>query len=54
VQATFDVRRAEMMAQRYRDFKYWQSAAEDKAARTELERQRRALDNEANDTLSEI
>src|SRR5881296_1602048 len=54
LQNTFAARRAEIMAARYRDFKYWQTGPEEAAARQELERQRRALDTEVGSALSEL
>jgi hypothetical protein len=50
----FAAKRNEMMAERYRDFKYWKTDAEEAAARAELERQRRELDAQVSDVLREL
>lgn len=52
--AAFAVRRAEAIAARYHDFKFWQTSSTEEAARAELTRQRRAVDADMGDVLREL
>jgi hypothetical protein len=54
VTSTFAARRAEALAARYQDFKYWETGPADAAARSELDRQRRAVDSDMGAVLREL
>ena len=45
----FAAKRAEVMADRYHDFKFWRTDTEEASARTALETKRRAVDDELSD-----
>jgi hypothetical protein len=50
----YAAKRAEVMAGRYRDFKFWKSDAEEIAARGQVEQQQRAVDQEMGGVLREL
>ena len=47
-------RRKEALLERYRTFKYWRADAQDQAARAELERKRRLIDQDMNWAMREL
>lgn len=54
VRQAFASKRAEVMAERYGDFKFWKSDAEEASVRSKLETQRRAVDEEMSDVLRDL
>lgn len=54
VTAAFAGRRAEAVAVRYQDFKYWQANAAETGARAKLSGQQRAIDEEMNRALQQL
>lgn len=52
--AAFAGKRAEAVATRYRNFKYWQTDPSDTKARAELATQRRTIDEEMNRVLQQL
>jgi hypothetical protein len=54
VRQAFAVKRAEVMAERYGDFKFWKSDAEEAGMRAKLETQHRAVDEEMVNALRDL
>ncbi len=54
VAATFAARRAEVLAARYRDFKYWETGATNDAVLAEMNRQRHSVDAEMSEVLQDL
>lgn len=54
VAATFAARRAELLAARYRDFKYWETGVTNDAVLAEMNRQRHSVDAEMSDVLRDL
>jgi hypothetical protein len=52
--ATFATRRAEVMAARYREFKYWETGATKDAVLAEMKRQQRSVDAEMGEVLQNL
>lgn len=50
----FAAKRAEVMAERYRDFEYWKADTEESRARADLESKRRAVDDEMSDAVRAV
>ena len=54
VRQAFAAKRAEVMAERYRDFKFWKSDTQESGARSDLEPKRRAVDEAMSGALREL
>lgn len=54
VKEAFATRRAEAVAERFRDFQYWKTGPDEVAARAELERNRREVDESMKEALGEL
>ncbi len=52
--SAYSAQRKEALLERYRNFKYWRSDTQDQAARTELERKRRLIDQDMNWAMREL
>jgi hypothetical protein len=54
IRQAYAARREEAMAQRYRDFKFWQAGETESKSRAELESERRIVDEEMGSALREL